>query len=63
MTGASINCGGVCSAKFVQGSLVTLTATPAAGLKFTGWSGACSGTQQACTVTINSDTKVQANFK
>jgi hypothetical protein len=63
VTGASINCGSVCSAKFMQGSLVTLTATPAAGLKFTGWSGACSGTSQTCTVAINSDTKVQANFK
>jgi hypothetical protein len=63
VTGASIDCGKVCSAKFTQGSQVTLTATPAAGLKFTGWGGACSGTSQTCTVTINKDTSVQANFK
>jgi hypothetical protein len=58
-----INCGSSCSAKFQQGTAVTLTATPAAGVNFTGWSGACSGLAPTCTVTINSDTKVQANFK
>ena len=63
VTGASIDCGKVCSAKFTQGSIVTLTATPAAGLKFTGWGGACSGTSQTCAVAINKDTQVQANFK
>ena len=61
--GTSINCGGSCSAKFQQGTVVTLAATPGAGLNFTGWSGACSGTTPTCSVTISSDTKVQANFK
>jgi hypothetical protein len=63
VTGAGLDCGKVCSAKFTQGSIVTLTATPAAGLKFTGWGGACSGTSQTCAVAINKDTQVQANFK
>lgn len=58
-----IACGGSCSAKFGQGTVVTLTATPAAGQNFTGWSGACSGTAPTCSVTIAADTKVQANFK
>jgi hypothetical protein len=61
--GTSINCGGNCSAKFQEGATVTLTATPAAGLKFTGWAGACSGSTPTCSVTIAGDTKVQANFK
>ncbi len=61
--GTSINCGGNCSAKFQQGTTVTLAATPAAGLKFTGWSGSCSGVTPTCSVTISADTKVQANFK
>jgi hypothetical protein len=61
--GTSINCGSSCSAKFQQGAVVTLTATPAAGLKFTGWSGSCSGLTPTCSVTIAADTKVQANFK
>ncbi len=47
---------------FVQGTIVTLTATPDAGTSFNGWSGACSGTAPSCTVTINADTSVTANF-
>ncbi|MDQ3920520.1 MAG: hypothetical protein M3348_18825 [Acidobacteriota bacterium] len=58
----SINCGANCSAKFTQGTTVTLNATPAAGLRFVGWTGACSGLSAACTVTITKDTQVQANF-
>jgi uncharacterized repeat protein (TIGR02543 family) len=61
--GTFIDCGSSCSAKFQQGAAVTLTAVPGAGTNFTGWSGACSGTAATCTVTINADTKVQANFK
>jgi hypothetical protein len=60
---SSINCGNSCSAKFQQGTSVTLTATPAVGVNFTGWSGACSGTAATCSVTILGDTKVQASFK
>jgi uncharacterized repeat protein (TIGR02543 family) len=58
-----IDCGRSCSAKFQNGKMVTLTATPAAGVTFTGWTGACSGTVPTCNVTIAADTKVQANFK
>jgi hypothetical protein len=58
-----IGCGSSCSAKFPQGTSVTLTATPAAGLKFVNWTGACSGTVPTCSVTISKDTQVQANFK
>ena len=47
---------------FVQGTVVTLTATPDAGTSFSGWTGACSGTAPTCTVTINADTTVTANF-
>jgi hypothetical protein len=59
---AGISCPGRCSAGFVQGTLVTLTATPASGATFTGWSGGgCSGTG-SCTVTLSSDQAVSANF-
>lgn len=47
---------------FLQGTVVTLTATPAVGNMFTGWSGACAGTAATCTVTINADTTVNATF-
>ena len=47
---------------FVPGTEVTLTADPAAGYTFTGWSGGgCSGTDP-CTVTMNADTTVTATF-
>lgn len=59
----AINCGGSCSAKFPQGTTVTLTATPAPGLTFVNWTGACSGTTKTCNVVINKDTQAQANFK
>jgi hypothetical protein len=58
-----IDCGRTCSATVNEGTRVTLTATPATGVKFTGWSGACSGTQQTCTVAVSGRTQVQANFK
>jgi phospholipase C len=41
---AGINCGTTCSANFTPGASVQLTATPASGSTFAGWSGACSGT-------------------
>ncbi|GAA1934834.1 hypothetical protein GCM10009815_31860 [Nocardioides marmoribigeumensis] len=59
---AGINCGATCSATFQQGTSVTLTATPAAGSTFSGWSGGgCSGTS-TCTVPMAGDTSVTATF-
>jgi len=59
---AGINCGVTCSALFDYNTSVTLTATPAAGYTFTGWSGAgCTGTG-TCSITMTSATAVTANF-
>jgi len=59
---AGIDCSATCSASFASGTVVTLTATPAAGFTFTGWSGGgCSGTG-ACTVTLSAATTVTATF-
>lgn len=60
----ALDCGGACSAKFTQGTTVTLTATPPAGKTFVNWSGgACAGsTTPTCSVTIIKDTSVQAVF-
>jgi hypothetical protein len=56
-----INCGAVCRKRFLVGTVVTLTPTPAPGSTFTGWSGACSGTGP-CLVKMNSPKSVTASF-
>jgi hypothetical protein len=56
-----IDCGATCSAPFSQGTMVTLTATPAADSTFTGWSGDCTG-PGPCTVTMDQDRAVTATF-
>jgi hypothetical protein len=57
-----ISCGGSCSSSFTSGTVVTLTASPAAGSTFAGWSGAgCSGIG-ACSVTMNAAQSVIATF-
>ena len=59
---AGITCGTSCSANYASGTAVTLTATPASGSTFTGWSGGgCAGTG-SCTVTIIATTTVTATF-
>jgi Divergent InlB B-repeat domain len=50
-----------CSATFASGTIVTLNAMPAAGSRFVGWSGGCSGTGP-CTVTGNTEVAVTATF-
>jgi Divergent InlB B-repeat domain len=59
---AGIDCGSTCSAPFGEGTVVTLTATPAAGSTFAGWSGGkCSGTGP-CELLLDSHTTVTAMF-
>jgi photosystem II stability/assembly factor-like uncharacterized protein len=61
-TPPGINCGSTCQADFTAGTSVTLTALADAGSVFTGWSGGgCSGTGP-CTITLNSDTTIEASF-
>ncbi len=47
---------------FNSGSTVQLTATPATGYTFTGWSGDASGTTNPLTVTMNGNKNITANF-
>ena len=61
--GGEISCSAVCSKVFPYGTSLVLTATPAAGFRFAGWSGACSGTANPCTVTMDAARSVTANFE
>ena len=66
-TTASPTAGGTISrspdaASYAAGTVVTLTATPAAGYTFSSWSGGASGTSATTTVTMNANVSVTANF-
>src|SRR5450756_2115145 len=47
---------------YASGAVVPLTATPAAGYTFTGWSGDLSGATSPTTLTMNADKAVTATF-
>jgi hypothetical protein len=46
---------------YASGTVVNVTATPAAGYRLSSWSGACAGAG-ACSVTMNGAKTVTANF-
>lgn len=57
-----IDCGSVCTDSLPQQTALTLTATPTPGHQFSGWQGACGGTTNPLTVTLNSDLSCAATF-
>ena len=58
-----INCGKTCSVTAPPGTTFVLTATPAQGSVFTGWTGCTSvNAQNQCSVTLNQSITVTANF-
>jgi hypothetical protein len=58
---AGVSCPGSCSHAFPNGTSVSLTATPAPGSAFAGWSGACTGTG-ICAASMSTDRTVTATF-
>jgi parallel beta-helix repeat protein len=59
---AGIDCGTDCSENYSYGTVVTLTATTALGSTFNGWDGCGSTSGNTCTVTMNANKTVKANF-
>jgi endoglucanase len=48
---------------YAEGTVVSLTATPASGYQFDGWSGALSGNINPGSITMNSNKSVTATFE
>jgi hypothetical protein len=59
-----IDCGSTCSDQYLLNTVVTLTAYPAPGAVFAGWTkGPCSGSAPTCQVTMSQAQEVSAAFK
>ena len=61
ITGTGISCPGDCTQTYSDGTAVALTANPAAGSSFAGWSGDCTGTGP-CNLTMNANKTVSGAF-
>ena len=61
---SGIDCRNDCEQEYEEGKVVTLTAlsVPGTNSKFGGWSGACSGTENPCMVTMSEAKTVTATF-
>jgi hypothetical protein len=60
---AGISCGSTCQATYASGTIITLTAQPASGSDFVGWSGSnCAGTGP-CTVAADASKTITATFQ
>jgi len=57
-----IDCGTTCFAGWTGGGQVTLRARAASGFRFQGWSGNCSGSDDACRLTLDQDRNAVATF-
>ena len=60
---AGIDCGESCAASYLAFTEVTLAATPEESSVFTGWDGACTGTEPTCAVTMDEAKSVRASFE
>ena len=59
---AGLVCGGTCSANFLDGATVSLTATANPGAAFVSWTGDCAGQPATCTVAMSAARTATATF-
>ena len=64
VTGGGINCTGpaVCTKNEPSGSTIMLHAQPKDGFVLSAWGGSCAGTDNTCTLTMDSDRTATATF-
>jgi hypothetical protein len=62
-SGEWIDCGERCSTTVEDGTELVLTATPAPGYEFKGWSGCTGVDRNLCWIPLTSDRTVTANFE
>lgn len=62
-TPSGILCGASCEKAFAAGTAVELRAMPVGFGSFAGWSGACAGSEPTCTVSMERDQTVGAEFR
>jgi len=58
----TIACADACVSTVYEHETITLTATAKPGYEFVGFSGACTGLDRVCTLTITGDTEVTAHY-
>ncbi|MDM8559413.1 Calx-beta domain-containing protein [Candidatus Parabeggiatoa sp. HSG14] len=58
-----IDCGETCSRTYFGDTVITLTATPNIGSRFTSWAGDCTGETSSFTVTMDAAKNCTANFE
>ncbi len=61
-TDSSITCGSDCSEDYWAGTSISLLAEPATCRQFTGWSGACTGSNPVCEFVLTADATATATF-
>lgn len=59
---AGILCSGDCSAEFAVATPITLTATPAAGAIFAGWTGGATSSESSTTFALTASTTITVAF-
>ncbi len=62
-TEGALWCGSACSATYARGSAVTLYPRARRGFSFVRWTGACSHSRRACSISMESNTQVRALFR
>jgi hypothetical protein len=60
--GPGIDCPGDCAQGFIKDTMISVSATPAPGSSFDGWSGSCAGATATCDVTMSGARDLTATF-